>query len=476
MDRQLKVHFMGIGGSGASSIAILAKQKGFIVTGCDCNVSDYYTKALVHNNITIDEGHHKNHLDDVDICAISPAIMDISPNNEEILEAKRRGILMTWQEFMAKYIQTDMNVLSIAGTHGKSTTTILLGVILEDAGLDPNVLSGTTYKSWGKGSRVGTSDYFVCEADEFNKNFLNYESSIAVINNLEMDHPESYASFDDIVDAYKEFVKQLKNKKILIINEESIGTKKLLNDLKDWFVKENITVIGYYINEKFDFPFDKEYQVSIIDNANDHITFEIYNKDTVECMTLNLPGIYNINNAMSTICVAKELGLSSEAIAKGLQKFKGVGRRFELVGTVGDIRIYDDYAHHPTAIRSVLTMCNEIFPGKKIWAIFEPHQISRIELLFDDFTDALNIADQIIVTKTHIGREINKGVKPIAANRWLERFGEKSIYLEEINDILYFVNENIQNDDIIVVFGAANSYRISRSIFDSLTQIKVAEI
>lgn len=471
MDRQIKVHFMGIGGSGASSIAILAKQKGFIVTGCDSSVSDYYTKALTDNDIQVEEGHHKSHLEGVDICAISPAILDISPNNEEIREARRRGILMTWQEFMGTYIQKDMKVLSISGTHGKSTTTMLLGVILEDAGLDPNVLSGTTYKDWGKGSRVGQSEYFVCEADEFNKNFLNYESSIAVINNLEMDHPESYASLDVMIEAYIEFVKQLKNEKILIVNEESKGIQKLLLTLQNWFEEEKVTVIGYYREEKFDFPFAKEYKADILTKEQGSTTFKITTKEDLEIMSINLSGSYNINNAMSAVCIAKELGVSSEKIAKGLLKFKGVGRRFELVGiTDKNIRIYDDYAHHPTAVHEVLTMCREIFPDNKVWAIFEPHQISRIELLFDGFTDALNLSDEVIITKTHIGREINKGVKPIEFCRWNEKLGDKVSCIEELEKITTYVKEKAAKDDVIVVFGAANSYRVSREILEVLSK------
>ena len=469
MSKQIKVHFMGICGSGASSIAVLAKQKGFEVTGCDNEIKSYYNKGLLDNNIIIEKGHNSNHLHEVDICAISPAIMDISPNHPEVLEAKRRGILMTWQEFMARYLQVDMKVLSIAGTHGKSTTTIMLGVILEHAGLDPNVISGTTYKDWGKGARIGTSDYFVCEADEFNRNFLNYESGIAVINNLEMDHPESFRDFTDMINAFKEFVMKLKDTKVLIINEDSSGNQRLLYEMKDWLIEHQVKVVGYYINNRFEFPYHKEYRVSIRHEASDSISFDINYNGISDSMLLNIPGEYNVNNAMSAICVAKELGIQSSIIADGLKMFKGVGRRFELVGIASDIRIYDDYAHHPTAVEVVLNMCKSNFKSKTIWAIFEPHQISRIESLFDGFTQALSIADNVIITKTHIGRDLNKGFQPIPANRWIQGIGEKAVYLEEVSDILDFVNNKVTKGDIIVVFGAANSYHISRAILEEIS-------
>jgi len=165
--------------------------------------------------------------------AISPAILDISPNHPEIIAARERGILMTWQEFSARYIQNEKFVISIAGTHGKSTTTILMGLVLENAGLDPIVEAGTTFKKWGGGYRIGNSKYFICEADEFNNNFLNYNSSITIINNVEMDHPEFFKDLDEVKDSFKKFIKKLQTPKILIVNEESTALKEILYELKD---------------------------------------------------------------------------------------------------------------------------------------------------------------------------------------------------------------------------------------------------
>lgn len=171
MGNKVKVHFMGICGSGAAPIAVIAKNMGFDVSGCDLSMTGYYKDTLIESNIKIFEGHDLSHIDNVDILAISPAILDISPNHPEIVEAKKRGILMTWQEFSAKYVQKEKFLVSIAGTHGKSTTTILMGLVLENGGLDPIVEAGTTFKKWGGGYRLGRSNYFVCEADEFNNNF-----------------------------------------------------------------------------------------------------------------------------------------------------------------------------------------------------------------------------------------------------------------------------------------------------------------
>jgi len=224
---------MGICGSGAAPIAIIAKNMGFEVSGCDLNVAGYYSDVLIENNIEVRKGHDSKHIEDIDILAISPAILDISPNHPEIIAARERGILMTWQEFSAKYIQNEKFVISIAGTHGKSTTTILMGIVLENAELDPIVEAGTTFKKWGGGYRIGKSKYFICEADEFNNNFLNYNSSMAIINNVEMDHPEFFKDLDEVKDSFKRFIKKLQTPKILIVNEESIALKEILYQLKD---------------------------------------------------------------------------------------------------------------------------------------------------------------------------------------------------------------------------------------------------
>ena len=219
MDRKLHVHFMGIGGSGMAPIAVIAEKSGFIVTGCDCNGTSYYSDSLRESGIDIKIGHDCKHLEGVDILAVTPAVFDINPDHPEIIEGRKRDILMTWQEFMGKYLQKDKLVIAVAGTHGKSTTTILTGLALEAGRLDPIVEAGTIYKPWGGGFRISESNYFVCEADEFNYNFLNYSASLIIINNIEMDHPECFKDYTEFKGAFIEFIKNIKHPGTLVINE-----------------------------------------------------------------------------------------------------------------------------------------------------------------------------------------------------------------------------------------------------------------
>lgn len=462
---------MGICGSGAAPIAVIAKNMGFDVSGCDLNLSGYYKDALSKNNISIADRHDLSHLDGIDILAISPAILDISPNHPEIVEAKRRGILMTWQEFSAKYIQNEKYVVSIAGTHGKSTTTILMGLVLENGGLDPIVEAGTTFKDWGGGYRIGKSKYFVCEADEFNNNFLNYNPSIAIINNVEMDHPEFFKDIEDVKASFKNFIKKLKGPKILIVNEESMAIGEILCELKEWLKTEGVKVIGYYINNKLEFPFNMEYKAKLNSNTPKYSEFRVINGDKENNFKIGLIGKHNVENSLGVLIAALELGLDINTIKNSFENFNGIGRRLELIADINDIKIFDDFAHHPTAVAATLDSIRLSYPERKIFAIFEPHQISRTKLFFHEFAKALNKADRVIITKPFLGREANKNLSEVDFELLSSEIGvNKAEYIENSDEICKKIIMETKNGDIIIVFGAGESYKLSRKIINLINK------
>ncbi len=461
----MRVHFIGICGSGQAAIAIIAKNMGYIVDGCDTNKNGYYYQSLKNSNIMVQGEHCKDHLLGVDVCAVSPAVLVCDPDNEEVKYAKDLGILMTWQEFMGKYIFISKRLICIAGTHGKSTTTISLGSALECLDADPSVIGGTIYRKWSSGSRVGNSDLFVCEADEFNLNFLHYHPDIIVINNLEMDHPETFQSEDELIDGFSRFIRQIKGDKTLIVNSDSQLLNKLLLKNERWIKENNVKVLGFYSNHKFEYDYDEEIvfgNVSV--NSTCNTTFDIggYN----ESFSIPLLGKYNVENSIAVLCTLKILGYSLEQIKESICQFTGVARRFEVVGEKNGIVVIDDYAHHPTAIKSVLEMCNDIKNGE-VWVVFEPHQISRLLLMFEDFAKALSMADHIIITKTHIGREIHSGLVPIDASRWINTIGkDKTYYIEDFDEVASFISSNAKTNDFVIVMGAGESYQISRKILE----------
>ena len=498
------IHFMGICGSGCASIAMLAHAAGYRVTGCDQSVESYYAQELRKLGIQISLGHSEEHLtEDVDIVAVSPAIFDISPDNAELKEAERRGILMTWQEFMGRFLQDGKRVIAISGTHGKTTTTFLTGELLIDAGLDPIVEGGSVYKKWGNGGRFGHSNLFVCEADEFNRNFHHYHPEIAVMNNVEMDHPECYNSYEEVIESFTHFVTEGGKLKTLILNGDSEGAMEVLkraverklsatkaepekkpedatgSSILGEAVTESVKnfegtvrVYAFTRDENKDFS-DVGYPVTKVFYRTEKkevagTTFMMEYEGNVHRFFMKLYGEYNVSNAVVATLITRLSGVDDGTIQESLEKFSGVGRRFDRVGEMRGVPVFDDYAHHPTEISSVLGMVKDYFPDKKLVAVFEPHQVSRLRLMKQDYADALLIADKIIIAKTHLGREIHKNVVPISETEWKE-ISDKFEYEEDNERIKAIIDSLISAGqcDIIVVIGAANSYKISRLLCES---------
>lgn len=468
------VHFMGIAGSGCASIAELALAAGYQVTGCDQDVQSLYAKDLIKKGVKIYQGHNEDHLtEDVDIVAVSPAIFSSNPNEPELLKAREKNILMTWQEFMGKYLQEDKRVIAISGTHGKTTTTFLTGEVLINGGLAPTIEGGSVFQKYGSGGKSGTSDLFLCEADEYNRNFYHYFPRIAVINNMEMDHPECYRDFAEVKDAFKTFLLQNNLLEHLILSGNSEGCLDVLKETKEELLKRGVKIYvtfkkGTLIEEavlKDTIPVSFE----IFSQKNHCTKFAIYENGNRHDFVLKLNGAFNVSNATHAFLIAEILGVSDEKIGEVFESFEGVYRRFQQIGTYRNVPIFDDYAHHPTELNSLLTMCREYFPEDKIFAYFEPHQMSRLSLMFDEYVNALKIADHVLIGKTHIGRESLTKQKPISEERWLKA-SEKFMYDEDAEHAKKIIRDFVDNGKatMVLVIGAASSYKISRMVADHL--------
>ncbi len=469
--KKIHVHFMGICGSGCASIAMLAYQQGFKVSGCDSAKEAYYADELKKLGIPISVGHDKSHLtEDVDVVACTPAIFDIDPENEELKEAERRGILMTWQQFMGRYLQKDKRVVTISGTHGKTTTTFLAAEMMIDGGIDPTIEGGSTYRKWGNGGRFGQSDVFLCEADEFNRNFFAYSPTIAVINNLEMDHQEYYHDFDEMLGAFRDFLVNGGKLKTLILNGDSEGCIDLLSLVCKEECMKDVSVIIFTQDPEFELSLDVPYTKvvwRITKKSPEGTSFEVEKDGTVHAFHTNQYGDYNAANCVTGILPSWELGVSDEAIENAIGHFEGAGRRFDLVGRYHGAGIYDDYAHHPTAVKAVLTMAKEYFPEDRVMALLEPHQVSRFTHMFDEFVDALCVADDVVIGKTYLGREVHKGVTPISKEQW-EAASPKIHVFEDQDEMIKEVERRIdeEGDSIIVNMGLGRSYLWSRILVD----------
>lgn len=388
----MKIHIIGINGSGAKAVAYLASKYGYEVDGCDKDSG----------------GHSTSHLEGVDLALISPALLYSKPLPEEVTSAKKKGILMSWQEFVGKYLMKDKYVIAVCGTHGKSTTTAMIGQIMEEAGYDPTVLVGGYVPKWKANARYGKSKYFVIEADEFNDNFLNYKPDIIALNNVEFDHPDYFKNIDDVLKSFDKFKKQLKPGGVIIETKDLANTK----------------------------------------------------------FKLKLLGEHNQKNANMAYAVCKKVGVSPSVITKALENFKGVGRRMELIGERNKTSIYDDYAHHPTAIKSTLNALREKYPKQKILAVIEPHGYKRTKALLPLYKNVFDGVDKVIIGPIFKARD---KVDPNFSTQEIVSLNKDKdvLALENEDEVLKNTRLALAKYDIIIFMGAGNSSLWAKKLLNS---------
>lgn len=423
---------MGIGGSGASAVARIAHEQGYEVSGCDLEESSI-TYRLRKEGTPVAIGHDQSHLKGIDLLVHTPAVFYQSVTHPEYTLAAKKKIALTWEEFMAKYLQKGKFVIAVAGTHGKGTTSAMVCRVLEIGGLDPTCEVGANLIDWEKkNERVGKSQYFVCEADEFRDKFLIYKPNLLVITSIEMDHPEYFRNLEQIISSFTKLVQKMQKPQILIINSEDTGCQKLLKNLKR---SKGLKIIKY--------------------------------KSLTKSQTnLKLPGGHVRSDAAAAWAVGKALKIPDSKIREGLENFNGLERRFEYKGEVEGAKIFDDYAHHPTAVTVNIAAACEAFPKKKIWVVFQPHMYSRLERLFEEFKKSLSKADKVVVTDVYTRRE--SGVtKPSGKDLALAIGGPKATYVGgELENVANFLARNVSKNDVILIMGAGDVYKVSSLLLE----------
>jgi UDP-N-acetylmuramate--alanine ligase len=431
MANPLHLHFMGIGGSGMSAVAQIAAAQGHIVSGCDLQSSTPYLDKLKVNNsqITVHTGHNPSHLENIDLLCVTPAVFYQNNHHPEVETAQKRGILLTWQQFLGQYLHHDKFSINVAGTHGKSTTTALTGVLLEEAGLDPTVEVGATVNLWHNNVRLGKSQYFVSEADEFYNNFSAYNSDIILLTLLEFDHPEYFGTVDKMLLFFQQFIDHLKPGGKIIYNADSPLTSRL---------NFPSSSIGYHLS---DYDFTK--------------------------FPLTVPGNHNKSNAMAVINLAKLLNIPDSVTASALLKFTGIGRRLELLGEKNNVKVYDDYANHPSSFSASILAVKELYPKSKLWAIVEPHTYSRLRVMLSELPAAFSKTDEVIISKIFASRETDPG-DFTGADIVSALHHPRAQYIPEFSDIASQIKSKTKPGDIVLVMGSGDSYKLSRQILASL--------
>lgn len=466
--KQNNIHFMGIGGSGISGISVLAKKRGYNVSGCELEKYTDYLEKVISANIGVEYDHSYKHLKNIDLLVVSPAILFQIPDHPEVIEAKKRNILLTWEAFLGKYLMKDKEVICVAGTHGKSTTTAITSLIFEKAGKDPNVVLGAKIKELNGNFRYGKGNIFITEADEFYNNFLNYSPSAIILNNIEFDHPDFFKSYNDVVNSFVKFVKRLSGKKVLIINQDSPGIKNLMRKL-DQSILKDLNVYGYTFKDKPETRLDNSVKITIDKKDEYRTVFSLSSTlfQFKDKFSLSVPGEFNVANASGAIILSKLYGIEDAVIKQVLAGFRGIGRRLELIGDKNGIAVYDDYAHHPTAIKATISALRQIYPKNRIWAIDEPHSFSRTKALLKDYKGVFDSADRVVIGPIFKARDnVDFGVD---GDSIVKSAGHKnSVYLNEFTKITDLIKNESKTGDVILVMGAGKSYLWAKEIIKNI--------
>lgn len=434
---------MGIGGSGMSAVAQIAAARGYVVSGCDQQTDTPYIDKVKKTGIRVRTGHSATHLKDIDLLAVTPAVFYQNDTHPEVQEAKKKGILIKWQDFLGCYLHQDNFLISIAGTHGKSTTTSIAGLLLEAADLDPTVEVGATVTNWHNNVRIGKGKFFISEADEFHNNFGSYQSDIIILTLLELDHPEFFGSQEKMLECFQGFIDHRKSQAPVIVNIDSPLISKL--DLPPDF-------IGYSLNQ--------------VENINQDQNGSSFTYDGFT-YRLRIPGKHNILNSLAVINLAKILKIDPKITNQVLENFTGISRRLELLGSKGTNFVYDDYANHPSSFSASISAIKQLYPDHKIIAVIEPHTFSRLRSLLHQLPDAVRLADKIIVSEIFASREKDPG--DFTGRDIVSAMKHPDcVYIPKFEDIVTALkNSNLQNSAILVM-GSGNSYKLSRDILAAI--------
>lgn len=438
-----KLHFIGIGGVGMSALAHILLERGWTVSGSDLHETPI-TRQLAEAGAEIYAGHKAENVIDksVDAIVVSTAIR---PDNPEVLAAERLGIRKLHRSDINAFLLNSAKGIAVAGAHGKTTTTSMLGVALTAAGLDPTVIVGGVVRDFGSNARLGKSGLLVTEADESDGSFLKLRPHIAVVTNVEDDHLDYYGTVERIRAAFKEFMATV---------DEKAGSVVVCFDNEDaraiaGQVRRNI--ISYGIE-------NGDYRASnIITEANETAFTVSYKGETLGEAKLLIPGLHNVRNALAAIAAARALGVSFESAAAGLMNFHGAKRRFETKGKVNGVWIVDDYAHHPTEIASTIAAARQTKPGRLIVA-FQPHRYSRTQLLAQEFGAAFRGADILVLSGIYsAGEEPIEGVSGRTIyDSVVARTGMKPVYVERRADVAGKLAEMARPGDLVMTMGAGD--------------------
>ena len=454
LSKYKNIHCIGIGGIGLSAIAEILLSRGYGVSGSDMKESDI-TMNLAKKGARIFIGHRAENVDNADLLVYSAAV---GKDNPEIVRAAERGIeAVSRAEMLGVLMDEYENSIAVSGTHGKTTTTSMISLILDRAKLEPTILVGGNLAEIGGNVKVGNSQYFITEACEYMDSFLSLRPKIEIILNIDSDHLDYFKDIDHIVSSFDKFAGLVPEAGTIIAYDANPFVNKVIQGYSN--------VITFGLNENCSY-----YVTDIMFNENGMPSFKVHHHGQMLTeVQLSVPGEHNILNALAAFTCGHTLGVDPESIRETLEGYHGTQRRFDIVGTTNKgVKIVDDYAHHPTEIKATLSASQNV-PHNKLWCIFQPHTYTRTMALFDEFAEAFEKTDKLILAEIYAARE--KNIHKISSAQLAEKIKaqhpEKDVvFMESFEDIAKFVDENAQKGDMVITMGAGDVYKIGEMLLD----------
>lgn len=457
-----RVHFIGIGGSGLSAIARLLKESGYEVTGSD-QAPSQFALDLQSQGVTVYIGHHPRNIGNAEMVIMSSAV---KADNPEVEAAKKAGLPVYKRSDFLGQLMENKTGIAVAGTHGKTTTTAMIAWMLYAMERDPSFIVGSTLNNLKVNAHAGEGDVFVIEADEYDGMFLGLKPRIAVVTNLEHDHPDYFPKFEDMYLAFQNFVDLLPEDGTLIACAEDEGAVSLLSHAR----RKGLNVLSYSVQGEMTINSPQWVQARTIKpNARGGFDFSVSTNldlSTTMDVSLQVPGEHNVRNALAALSIAAMLGLPLNEAANALSEFAGTGRRFEVRGEKNGITIIDDYAHHPTEIRATLAGTKARYPNSRLWAVWQPHTYSRTKTLMMDFAKAFSDADEVLVTEIYASRE---GTQDFSSAEVVSIMPHASArYSGSLDETKEYLLKHLHSNDIVLVLSAGDADRLSGELLKEL--------
>ena len=449
------VHCIGIGGIGLSAIAEILLHKGIVVSGSDTQESDI-TDRLIRNGALVYLGHREKNVGEADLVVYSAAI---PPNNPELRAARSKNIrIATRAEALGELMEGAKYSIAVAGAHGKTTTTSMISLILRNAGKRPTILVGGNLTEIGGNVAVGGAEYFITEACEYMDSFLSLRPKYAVILNIDSDHLDYFKDIDHIVRSFDQFAHLVPVDGVVFAYDANPFVSSILKDLKR-------PCVTFGFHEKCNYRAD-----NIEFDRDGFPAFSIEEDGKPLCrIRLQIPGEHNIANALAAVACSIAMDIRLDVIVDTLEAYKGTQRRFDIQGnTTRGVRIVDDYAHHPAEITATIDAARKV-PHEKMWVLFQPHTYTRTLALHDDFAEALDAADKVVLAEIYAAREkntYNVSSKSIVAKMKEKNPGKEAWYIETFEGIADFVLAYAEPGDLVITMGAGDIYQVGEAILE----------